>query len=137
MILADVVAEIAEKLGGITELRAYPYRPGKLVPPAAFPDLPERITYDQTFRRGSDQITLPVNVLVGKAFDRAAHEQIWAYLDESGARSVKAALDTSNTNTYTSCDSVRVATAEFAIFPVGEVAYLAATFNVDIAGSGS
>lgn len=137
MILADVVQEIADKLGTITGLRSYAYRPGNLVPPVAFPDLPESITYDRTMVRGSDQITLPVNVLVGKAFERAAHEQIWAYVDGSGARSVKATLDTSNTNTYTSCHSVRVESAEFAIFPVGEVAYLAASFNVDIAGSGS
>lgn len=137
MILADVAQEVADKLGGIDQLRSYPFRPSPLVPPVAFPDLPERITYDQTFRRGSDQITLPVNVLVGKAFDRASHEQIWAYVDGSGPRSVKARLDSSETNVYTSCDSVRVESVEFAIFPVADVAYLAASFSVDIAGPGS
>lgn len=137
MNLADVMAEVAEKLDIIVGLRVSPYRPDRITPPAAFPDLPERIDYDKTFRRGSDQVTLPVNVLVGKVSDRASHVAIAEYVAGSGQRSVKATLDSTDTNTYTSCDSVRVASVEFAIFAIGEVAYLAATFDVDIAGSGS
>ncbi len=137
MILGDVVQEITDKLATISGLRAYTHRRESIEPPVAFPDLPEVINYDLTFRRGSDRITIPVNVLVGKVFTRAAHDAIWAYVNGSGAKSIKAKLDSTETNTYTSCDSVRVESVEFAIFPVAAVNYLAATFNVDIAGSGS
>lgn len=137
MILSDVFAELVGKLAPITELRTYTYMPNPLVPPVAFPDLPDGITYDTTFRRGHDSLTVPLNVLVGKVHDKVAHERILAYVDGSGSRSFKALLDTNDTTTYTSCDSVRVASAEFAVFPVGEANFLAATFNIEITGAGS
>lgn len=137
MNVIDVMAEMAEKLGTITGLRVTPYRPDSLAPPAAFPDLPERITFDGTYRRGMDQLTMPVVVVVGRVSDRASHKEILAYAAGSGPSSFKAKLDSSTTNTYTACDTVTVKTVDFVYVTLSAVNYLAAEFSVDIAGSGS
>jgi hypothetical protein len=137
MNLQAVREEIAARLATIEGLNTFPYRPDKIVPPAAFPDLPERIDYDGSYERGMDAMPLPVNVLVGKMSAQASHEQIAAYVAGEGPRSFKATLDSSPSNPYTSCDDVHVKSVEFAIFTIAGVDYLAASFSVDITGNGA
>jgi hypothetical protein len=60
MNLQAVREEIAARLATIEGLNTFPYRPDKIVPPAAFPDLPERIDYDGSYERGMDAMPLPV-----------------------------------------------------------------------------
>lgn len=130
--------EIAARLATIEGLNTFSYRPDKIVPPAAFPDLPERIDYDGTYGRGMDEFPdLPVNVLVGKLSAQASHEKIADYVNGEGPRSFKATLDSSTTNRYTSCDEVHVKSVEFAIFTISGVDYLAASFSVGITGNGA
>lgn len=137
MNLTDVLKEIASKLDTIEGLRVYPHRPDRITPPAAFPDLPERIDYDGSYGRGMDSLTIPVNVLVGKVSDRASHEQIAAYVAGSGPRSFKATLDARDPGSYQSCDDARVRTVTFAVFTIAGVDYLAASFDVDVSGQGA
>jgi hypothetical protein len=133
--MEDVCEEIKERLSTIDGLRVTAYRPSSIVPPAAFPDLPERINYDATYQRGSDRYPdLPVNVLVGKAHERSSHRNIWAYVSTAGPKSFKSTLDASPANPYSSCSEVTVTHAEFAIFRISGVDYLAATFTLDIIG---
>jgi hypothetical protein len=131
-----VMAEIGSKLGAIEGLRVFPYNVGKVPPPGAVVGLPEDIAFDQTYGRGSDAITLPVWVLVAKSSDRAANHELAAYLSGSGARSVKAAVDSTDTNAYTSCDTVTVTTAVTGAYTSGGVDMLGAEFTVDIRGRG-
>lgn len=129
--------EVAGKLDSIVGLRAYAFPPDKITPPAAFVSLPEAITYDGGYGRGSDTIDLGVLVLVSRSVDRVAAEKIAAYADGSGASSVKAALDSSGANPYTTCDTVRVASAEFGAWQVASVTYQGVEFTINITGSGS
>lgn len=132
MNLHSVMTELGTALTGIG-LRVHV--PGQNVSvPAAIVALPDEITYDATYGRGSDRMVIPVVVLAGLVSDRTAVKALAAYADGSGAKSVKAALDG---GTYTACDSVTVAQATFDTYSIAGTEYLAALFDVDITGSGS
>jgi hypothetical protein len=129
-----VMDEIAGALGGITGLRVFGYPPPTVVPPAGIVSYPERINYDQTYGRGMDRISaLPVILVVGKATDRAARDTAAGWAAGSGARSVKAVLEAA---TYTSCEVLTVTSCSFDVVTIAGVDYIAAMFELDIAGSG-
>ncbi|SCF22626.1 hypothetical protein [Micromonospora mirobrigensis] len=134
MDLEDVVAELTTALAP-TGLRVPPWGVERITPPAAVIALPERIDYDSTYGRGSDRWPdLPLVVLVGKPEARTSRKAVAAYADGSGPKSVKATLEA---HTYTSCDSVRVAWAEFDNARYAGTDYLACIFHLDITGKGA
>jgi hypothetical protein len=132
--LADVMDDLATQLDTIAGLRVHAHPPGKITPPAAVVTYPETYDFDQTYARGMDRLELPVVVLVGKVSARASRDDLARFCDGSGADSVKAVLEA---GTYTAFDTVRVTKAEFDIIAIASVEYLAATFTVDITGSGA
>lgn len=134
MDLADVMDAIGDRLDTITGLRVHRYPPGSVSPPAAVVSYPDEITFDETYGRGMDRLSLPVVLVVGKASDRAARNKLGAYVNGSGASSVKAVLES---GTYSAFHTVRVASADFDVVSIGDVPYLAAMFNLDITGSGA
>jgi hypothetical protein len=121
-------------LEGIDGLRVFPYSADRITPPAAIVGWPEMITYDATMARGMDRQSVPVWVIVGRVDARSARDELAAYLDGSGSRSVKAALDD---GIYTACHTVRVATATVQTFTFAGVEYIGAEFIVDITGAGA
>jgi hypothetical protein len=128
--------EIGQKLATIPQLRVYPYNVDKIPPPGAIVGLPESVDFDATYGRGSDSLILPVWVMVARANAQAAGAQLAAYLDGSGDRSVKAAVDSTNSNTYSSCDEVTVTKAVPGAYTSGGVDMLGAEFTVTVAGQG-
>lgn len=137
MNVTEVVAEIAEKLDTIPGLRVFPYAAGKVPVPAAIVGLPDEIAFDQTFGRGMDAMTLPMWVLLSQADIKSATDRLADYLNGSGSESVKAAVDSTNTNTYSACDTVTITSAVVGSFGSGGVDYLGAEFTVQVSGSGS
>lgn len=136
MNIQDVMDEIGEKLATIPKLRVYAYNVDKIPPPGAIVGLPESVDFDATYGRGVDTLTIPVWVMVARANAQASGTQLAAYLDGSGDRSVKAAVDSSNTNTYTSCDEVTVTTAVPGSYTSGGVELLGVEFTVAVEGQG-
>ena len=135
MDLEAVAVELSAALGTISGLRRPPWGVEKITPPAALILLPERIDFDSTYGRGKDHYPdVPVIVLVGKPNERAARKKVAAYAAGSGAKSVKAAIEA---RTYTACDTVRVAWAEFDNARYAAVDYLACIFHLDIVGRGA
>lgn len=136
MNLEAVAGEVHTALGAITGLRRPPWGVEKITPPAAIIALPERIDYDYSgYSRGADRYPdMAVIVLVGKPEQRVSRKAIAAYADGSGPKSVKAAIEA---HTYTACDSVRVAWAEFENAKYAGIDYLAAIFHLDIVGKGA
>ena len=132
-----VAEEIAGKLDGIAGLRAFGYPVGQLPFPGAIVGLPDEITFDQTYGRGSDAMTFPVWVMVGRADERAGALELMAYLDGSGAKSVKSAVDSTRTNTYSECDTVTVTQAVPGTYTYNGVDAFGAEFTVEVMGSGS
>jgi hypothetical protein len=70
---------------------------------------------------------------VGKAWDRTARDDLGAYCDGSGVKSIKQVLEA---GVYTAMSSVRVSSATFEVVSVAAVEYLAAVFSVDVYGTG-
>lgn len=137
MNVQEVLDELATKLDTIVGLRVFAYAPDDVPVPAAIVGMPEDIQFDQTYGRGSDEMTLPVWVLVALIADRASSKELAAYLNGSGTKSVKTKLDSKANNTYTKCDTVRVTTAETGPIDYAGVRYFGAEFTVHITGSGS
>ena len=134
MDLGAVMDEIGDQLDTIAGLRVYRYPPDQVAPPAAIVTYPENITYDETYGRGMDRYPdLSVVVMVGKVSDRASRDAISVYADGTGDKSIKTVVEA---GTHTAFDSVRVTGGEFDIVSMAGVEYLAATFNLDIAGPG-
>jgi hypothetical protein len=134
MDLADVMDQTGDRLDTIGGLRVWRYPPNSLTPPGAVVSYPEDYDYDATYGRGMDRMTLPVVVVVGKPSDRASRDKLAAYVDGSGAASVKAVLES---GTYTAFDSVRVMRVEFDVVTIAGTDYMAALFSLDIAGQGA
>jgi hypothetical protein len=125
---------IATRLDSISDLRTYAHPPDSITPPVAIVDYPETYEYDATYGRGMDRITLRVWLVLGRPAVAATRDLLAAYADGSGARSVKAVLES---GTYTAFDTVRVMSVEFDPVTVGDVVYMSAQFNLDVAGQGA
>lgn len=136
MNLTDVAEEIAGRLATIDGLKCYSYPPGQVVSPCAvvLNPAPGDLVYDETYGRGMDSMTLPVLLIVGRADDHTANKRVRAYCDGSGAVSVKQVIESGE---YTTFDVVRVATAGIDGAVWNRVEYLAALFDLEIAGQGS
>jgi hypothetical protein len=134
MILLDVMEEIGTRLDTITGLRVYDFPSGSITPPAAIIAYPEEIVYDETYGRGMDRMTLPVLVMVGRYDDRTARNNLVPYADGTGAKSIKAVVES---GTYTAFDVVRVSRGDFDVVRIAGVDYAAVLFDLDIAGQGA
>lgn len=134
MDLGNVMDEISTRLDTIAGLRCFAYPPPTVVPPAAIVSYPETLTFDETYGRGMDRLSLPVVVVVGRPTDRATRDNLSLYCDGSGASSVKAVVES---GTYAAFHTVRVEDIEFDVVTIAAVDYMAAIFSLDIAGSGA
>lgn len=139
MNINDVAEEIGDKvIAAEIGLRVLPWDADTVSAPALVLALPVDYQYDLAFGRGSDEYTQPLIVLVGKSDARNARKHIGLYLNGSGPKSLKSIVDSSNTNTYTSCDTVRIQRADdIGAYIVGAVTYLGATLAARITGPGS
>lgn len=134
MNLSAVMDAIGNALDLVPNLRVFPYFADSVTPPAATVGFPDEYLFDETFGRGSDRATIPVNVVVGKADARSARDQLAQYANGSGPTSVKQAVEQYATTAW---DSVRVKSIEFGVVSIASVSYLAATFNIEIIGRGA
>lgn len=134
MILSDVMDELGVRMDTVSGLRVYAFPPDTVSPPAAIIGFPDEYTYDATYGRGSDRMTLPVIVVVGRLSDRSARDRVSAYVSGSGTSSIKACLDGQG---YTSCDTVRVASVDIESVSIGGTDHLAAIFHTIISGKGA
>lgn len=134
MDLVAVMDEIGDRLDTIDGLRVFRYPPDSITPPAAVVAYPDSLTFDETYGRGMDRLTLPVVVVVGRQSDRASRDNLGRYCDGSGSASVKAVLESGS---YTAFDTLRVMSVEFDSVTMAGTDYVAAMFDVDIAGSGA
>lgn len=131
-----VTEELAGKLDTIPGLRAFGYPVGRLPFPGAIVGLPDEVNYDETYGRGSDAMTFPVWVMVARGNERAGVLELLDYLSGAGTKSVKAALDNTTSNTYSTCDTVTVTMAVPGTYTYNGVDAFGAEFTVAVTGSG-
>lgn len=133
MDLAEVMDEVATRLKGIADLNVFAYPPAAITPPAAIVDFPE-VSFDETYGRGLDRLSLPVRLVVARAFERSTRDRLVPYCAGSGAQSFKQVLES---GTYNAFDTLRVSGVEFGMTEVGGTPYASALFTLDITGPGS
>ena len=84
--------------------------------------------------RGSDELVIPVIILVGTASSLDTRDRMSIYASGTGQYSVKYILEHT---AFTSCDTVRVESVEFQVMTVAGTDYLAGSFNVHVIGKGA
>lgn len=137
MNLNDVADQLSARLDTIAGLRCFDYPPPSVAGavPAGIVSYPEAVEFDANYRRAADRIEeWPVLIVVGKATDRTARARIYDYAAGSGAKSVKAVLES---GTYTSFGTLRVTRCTFDVVTIAGVDYISALFSLDIAGPGA
>jgi len=120
---------LASSMGSITGLRTSATVPDNPRPPIAVV-MPERIAYDLNARRGADTFFFTIILIVSRADDRAAQNNLDAYL--TGSSSIKAAVEADRTlgGVANTCRVTEM--TNYASLPVGEVLYLSAQFTVEV-----
>lgn len=139
MDIMAVMTEVDTRLKTITGMRTTAIGADAAVQtPAAVQYLPDRIDFDQTYGRGVDTVTdLAVVVFLGKANLRNAIKAVAPYIAGSGAKSIKAKLDSAITP-YTSCSDFQVVWAEVDYGArLAGTTYLAAIFHCNFTGPGA
>lgn len=134
MDLGPLMDEIAATLDTVTGLQGFGFPPKTIVPPVAVATYPEAIRPHGTYSRGMDTMRLPVIVVVGKVDAKSTRDKLGAYCNGSGTESLIEALETAD---YIECDSVTVDEITFDVVTIAGTDYMAATFMLDIAGSGA
>lgn len=135
MNLATVIAELGAAASTIAGLRVLPWAAKTASPPALLFSLPEDITPNETYGRGSMKITgLPAVLLVGQSTTRTALAALSAYCAGSGAKSLVSAWQ--DYAGYTQVQAITVRRIEPDFLSLAGVDYLGATFHLDIVGSG-
>jgi hypothetical protein len=94
--LSTLRAGIATALGSIANLRVYELVPDNPQHPSATVRV-DRVSFDSTMARGSDEFEFIVTVVVGRADDRSAQTKLETYVAGTGSQSVKAALESDPT----------------------------------------
>lgn len=135
MDLEEVSEEIRTVLDTIAGLRVPPWGEEKVTPPAALVALPETIDYDETYGRGKDRYPdLAVIVLAGRPTLSTSRKTLAPYVAGSGPASVKEVLEA---HAWTSCDALKVTSAEFDVLKYAGNDHLAAILHLDIIGKGA
>ena len=94
--VSQVATGLANRLATIAGLRTSAFQPEQLNPPFAFPTL-NRIEYHKAFGGGDVTMDFTVSVVVGRYVDRNAFALLDDFLSFSGAKSVRAAIESDKT----------------------------------------
>jgi hypothetical protein len=94
--VSQVATGLATNLATIAGLRTSAFQPEQLNPPFAFPTL-NRIEYHKAFGGGDVVMDFTVSVIVGRYVDRNAFATLDDFLSFSGAKSVRAAIESDKT----------------------------------------
>ncbi|HWB37491.1 MAG TPA: hypothetical protein VHA75_15855 [Rugosimonospora sp.] len=144
----EAVAEgLATAASAIEGLRCFPYTPDSFAAPAFYVGEITQ-TYDESFGRGMDSLTVICRVMVERTNERAAQKALNGYLSGSGPNSIKAALEAASGAPGESalpsdlapdgcCDDFHVQrVAGHRLYTVGTTTYLGAEYTVLVIGPG-
>lgn len=129
--IAGIRDGLRTRLETISGLRVHDTVPGQINPPAAIVRR-RRTDYDSTMARGSDDYEFVVTVFVQLASDPKAQDDLDAYLDGAGVKSVKAAVE-GDASLGGEVDFARVRQADAdQVLEFAGVGYLGVDFIVDV-----
>lgn len=135
MDVALSMEQLAVRLKTIEGLRAfgYPIPTAQVGEGNAIVGYPDDYTFDSTYQRGADDLTLPIILIVGNPYQRTTRDRLGEYIAGSGPKSIKAVVESGE---YTAFRTVRVPSVDIDFVSIGAVDYLAAIFPAVISGEG-
>lgn len=129
MALTDIRQGIATNLATIAGLRTAAELPDNPSPPIAVVAL-RSIEYDGSFQKGLAVYTFTVTVIVGRVAEREAQRRLNAYSDNTGASSVKSAIESDKTLGGSAFDVRVVSLDNIGQLQLNDATYLGADFTV-------
>lgn len=124
---------LATALDTITGLRSFDYVPDGISPPAAVVE-PLEVTYHEAnISTGLNYYRAYILVIVGRMSDRSSQDRIDAYLNNTGASSIRAAIESDRT-LGGACSTLQVVEALPRSVVVSGIDMAAYRFEVDIYG---
>jgi len=127
--LSAIRQALADKMGNVYGLRSSATMPDAPRPPQAV-ILPDRIEYDLDMSRGADTFFFLVTVIVGRADDRAAQNNLDRFV--SGTDSIKAAIEADMTLGGVVNFARVTEMTNYRQINVGDTIYLGAEFEVEV-----
>lgn len=121
--------KIAVNLVTIPGLRSSTTVPDNPSPPIAI-ILPQSISYDDSFQRGTTTYQFIVTVIVGRADDRSAQNKLDSFVSSTGTASIKLAIESDRTLGGKAFDVRVVEMRNYGSVVISEVTYLSAEFTV-------
>jgi len=127
--MSQLRTALASSMSSITGLRTSATIPDNPRPPIAVV-MPDRVLFDLNARRGADTFYFSVMMIVGRADDRAAQNNLDGYI--VGAGSLKAAIESDRTlgGVANTCRVTEM--SNYSSMSLGDVVYLAAQFTVEV-----
>lgn len=130
--IAAIVDEVVQLARTVPGLRCYEYAPaaGEINPPIlAVMDVEPQ--YNRTMGAGMTGLTMRLVLDVGGTVNRSVQESLRRFLDNSGASSIRAALE--DASSYTAFDDLAVVGFQAVGFDeVAELGFYGGIFTVDI-----
>jgi len=127
--MSQLRTALASSMSSISGLRTSATIPDNPRPPIAVV-MPDRVLFDLNARRGADTFYFSVMLIVGRADDRAAQNNLDAYIVGTG--SIKAAIESDRTlgGVANTCRVTEM--GNYSSMSLGDVVYLAAQFTVEV-----
>ena len=130
--LTDIRNGIKTNLANITSLSVYGYVPDSIEPPTAVIGVVDNVNYDSTMQRGADTYEIPIFLYVSRVDAQDSQETLDAYLNSSGASSIKQQCE-SDLTLGGVASSVRVIEADnYGVYNVNNTDYLGVEFTVEV-----
>jgi hypothetical protein len=130
--ISQVKDGLKTAINTVSGLRAFDYQPDQVNPPFAFPTL-DTITYHQTgMNNGGVVMNFTITLIVNRAAERTAQDQLDQYMAWDGVKSVRAAIEADRTLGGV-CDDLIVTNAEnLTNIDANDTLYLAVDFKVTV-----
>jgi hypothetical protein len=127
--VTDLRTGIATNLATITGLRTAATMPDNPNPPIAIV-IPSTISFDDTFQRGMQTYAFNVLVIVGRADERTAQNNLDGFCASTGTKSIKLAVEKDKSLGGKAFDVRVTEMRNYGQIVIGEVTYLSAEFTV-------
>lgn len=132
--IAAIREGLTKNLKTIPGLRVDTVLSDILNPPVAIISL-ERLQYSRSMANGNNQFTFKVTVVVGRQSERSAQETLDLYCAPTGAKSIKAAIESDMSLNGSAWDVQVPELTAYGVITSGEVNYLSAEFSVTVFAS--
>jgi len=129
--MAQIRADMATLLGGISGLEVDDKPRDRVEPPCAQIGLPESISFQVTFGKTQSDYLIPVRLYVSRYDLEEGVAALDQYILPTGALSIKYALEAAGpTSNWDFCDVSEA--ADFGAYTIGDIDYLGCEFSVRI-----